>query len=690
MDQADNSVPINPGVDVSSRAEEIFYRALEILDTAACNAYLDGACDPTLRKAVDALLTDHARAETILASCSDALVWPGSHDVASVASLNAESEIGAQIGPYTLIRRLGEGSGGIVYEAAQETPVRRRVALKILRAGLDTRRVIARFEAERQTLAWMEHPNIARVIDAGATTSARPYFVLELVHGTRITDYCIQARVDVPGRLRLLQQVCAAIQHAHQKGVIHRDLKPSNILVSLVDDTPVPKVIDFGVAKAMAEPSAAPPAPVAAAEHVAGTPAYMSPEQRRGSAESDTRSDIYSLGIVLRELLLGVRPHAGDLESTKQTTPPTFLSSRDLVWIVRKATEENPDRRYQTVRSFAQDLENFLTGRPVEAHPSSALYRASKLIRRNKLASAALAAAMLALVGGLTVSTFLLIRARAAERQEARLRVEAEERAHVARAAILLMQGKPAEAHIEIERMAGPLTQPSVEATQVFRSLATWSALRADWATAGQRLLALSRVNRFDDTDQSDNATRDLVPIAPTLIEAGDLDGYRDFHRRLLERLGQTRNPVAAEQILKGCLLLPEDPASLAVLDPIAAVAQQSLSESLVPENHLEAWRCAALGLWSYRHGRFADAVSWCDRSLALQDDEFARHAYSRVVRSMASAGLGRPDQARTDRAFAEREIETIFAQQLEMRKHGYWHDWLAARILLREALLLP
>lgn len=678
------------GPDVSSQAEEIFYRALEIVDTAERAAYLDGACDSALRKTVDALLADHARADAILAGCSDALVWPDTHTVSSVASLIAESEIGAQIGPYTLIRRLGEGSGGIVYEAAQETPVRRRVALKILRAGLDTRRVIARFEAERQTLALMEHPNIARVIDAGATASARPYFVLELVHGTRITDYCEQARVDVPGRLRLVQQVCSAIQHAHQKGVIHRDLKPSNILVSLVDDVPVPKVIDFGIAKATAERSTATPSPIVAAEHAAGTPAYMSPEQRRGAIESDTRSDIYSLGIVLHELLAGARPSTGAPESGERTLPSASFSSTDLTWIVRKATDENPDGRYQTVRSFAQDLENFLTGRPVEAHPSSALYRASKLIRRNKLASVALASAILALAGGFTVSTFLLIRARTAERQEARLRAEAEERAHVAHAAILLMQGKPAEAHHEIERMAGPLTQPSVEATQVFRSLATWSALRADWTTAGQRLLALSRVNRFDDTDQSDNATRDLVPIAPTLIEAGDLDGYRDFHRRLLERLGQTRNPVAAEQILKGCLLLPENPDSLAVLDPIAAVAQQSLSKSPVPENHLEAWRCAALGLWSYRHGRFDDAVSWSDRSLALQDDEFARHAYSRVVRSMASAGLGRTDQARTDRAFAEREIETIFAQQLEMRKHGYWHDWLAARILLREASLRP
>jgi serine/threonine protein kinase len=668
--------------ETSSREEEIFYRALEIADLTERAAYLARVCDTGLRKIVDAMLADHARAETILADCADALAWPDALGVDAVASAAADAEIGAKIGPYTLIRRLGEGSGGIVYEAAQETPVRRRVALKILKAGLDTQRVIARFEAERQTLALMEHPNIARVIDAGATDSGRPYFVMELVHGTRITAYCEQARSDVSGRLRLLQQVCSAILHAHQKGVIHRDLKPSNILISVVDDTPVPKVIDFGIAKAVAELSPAPFAP----EPGIGTPAYMSPEQRRGAAESDTRSDIYSLGIVLRELLVGRRPLAGYVESNEQALASSHLPA-DLAWIVRKATDENPERRYQTVRGFAQDLENFLTGQPVEAHPPGAVYRAGKLIRRNKLASVALAAAVAAIIGGMSVSTFLLFRTRAAERQEARLRMEAEEREHVARAAILIMQGKPAAAHDEIERMRGPLTQPSVEATHVFKHLANWSALNGDWRTAGERLLSLSRVSRFDDTDQSDNATRDLVPIAPTLIEAGDLAGYRDFHRRLLERLGQTQNPIAAEQILKGCLLLPEKSASLAVLDSAAAVAQQSLaSVPFVPGNYVDAWRCAALGLWSYRLGRFEESVHWCDRALALQDDEHARHAYSRVVRAMALNLLGRTGEARNDREIARRQIDATFLQPLEFRNQGYWHDWLAARILLREA----
>ena len=668
-----------------SHEEEIFYRALEIADPIERDAYLARVCDAGLRKTVDAMLADHARAETILANCSDALAWPEAIGVEAVVSAAADAEIGAKIGPYTLVRRLGEGSGGIVYEAAQETPVRRRVALKILKAGLDTQRVIARFEAERQTLALMEHPNIARVIDAGATDSGRPYFVMELVHGTRITEYCEQARSDVSRRLRLLQQVCSAILHAHQKGVIHRDLKPSNILISVVDDVPVPKVIDFGIAKALADFTSAVPAPVPA-EPAIGTPAYMSPEQRRGAAESDTRSDIYSLGIVLRELLIGRRPLAGYPESNQHGTAPSHLPA-DLDWIVRKATDENPERRYQTVRGFAQDLENFLTGQPVEAHPPGASYRAGKLIRRNKFATAALAAAAAAIIGGMSVSTFLLFRARAAERQEARLRVEAEEREHVARAAILIMQGKPAAAHDEIERMRGPLTQPSVEATHVFKHLANWSALNGDWTTAGQRLLALSRVNRFDDTDQSDNATRDLVPIAPTLIEAGDLAGYRDFHRRLLERLGQTRNPIAAEQILKGCLLLPEKPELLAALDPVAFVAQQSLAAvPATPGNYIDAWRCAALGLWSYRLGRFEESVQWCDRALALKDDEHARHAYSHIVRSLSLAGLGRVENAREEREIARRLIDATFSQPLESRKQGYWHDWLAARILLREA----
>jgi serine/threonine protein kinase len=227
----------------------------------------------------------------------------------NVGRLAGEDEfVGSIIGPYKLLQRIGEGGCGAVYMAEQEKPVRRRVAFKVIKLGMDTKSVIARFEAERQALALMEHPNIARVLDAGATESGRPFFVMELVRGVKITEYCDQHELDTPQRLRLFIQVCHAIQHAHQKGVIHRDIKPSNILVTIIDGQPVPKVIDFGIAKAI-EGRLTETTMFTPFEHFIGTPAYMSPEQAvMSGVDVDTRSDIYSLGVLLYELLTGRPP----------------------------------------------------------------------------------------------------------------------------------------------------------------------------------------------------------------------------------------------------------------------------------------------------------------------------------------------------------------------------------------------
>src|SRR5579862_6703454 len=296
----------------SDREREIFISALERETPGERNAYLDGACGPDeeMRARVAALLQANDLAGGFLPM--DDLNEPRSGSTQKLGydiGLAAEAQKpGDRVGPYKLREKVGEGGCGVVYVAEQEKPIRRRVALKVIKLGMDTKSVIARFEAERQALAMMEHPNIAKVLDAGATASGRPYFVMELVRGIRITDYCDQNKLSTHQRLDLFIQVCHAIQHAHQKGIIHRDIKPSNILVTLHDGGPVPKVIDFGIAKAT-EGDLTDKTIYTQLQQFIGTPAYMSPEQAEMSGlDVDTRSDIYSLGVLLYELLTGTTP----------------------------------------------------------------------------------------------------------------------------------------------------------------------------------------------------------------------------------------------------------------------------------------------------------------------------------------------------------------------------------------------
>jgi WD40 repeat protein/tRNA A-37 threonylcarbamoyl transferase component Bud32 len=342
---------------------------------------------------------------------------------------------GSVIGRYRLLDQIGEGGFGAVYVAEQREPVKRRVALKIIKLGMDTRQVVARFEAERQALALMDHPNIAKVFDAGATETGRPFFVMELVKGVRITDYCDKNQLVVAQRLELFTRVCQAIQHAHQKGIIHRDIKPSNILVTMQDGTPVPKVIDFGIAKATQQELTEKTLYTQLQQFV-GTPAYMSPEQAELSGlDIDTRSDIYSLGVLLYELLTGSTPfdtkellEAGldalrkiirerepmrpstRLRQTSSSAPrsrPSTIHSQlstDLDWIVMKCLEKDRTRRYETANGLAMDVQRHLNHEPVVARPPSQLYRLEKLVRRNKLAFAAIVGVASALVLGLALA----------------------------------------------------------------------------------------------------------------------------------------------------------------------------------------------------------------------------------------------------------------------------------------------
>ena len=381
----------------------------------------------------------------------------------TLSHIDSVEELGTQIGPYKLLSVLGEGGFGMVYRAEQKEPVRRQVALKVIKPGMDSKQVIARFESERQALALLDHPNIAHIFDGGTTEAGRPYFVMELVKGLSITEYCDQNKLSIEERLELFRQVCEAVQHAHQKGIIHRDIKPSNILVPVQSGKPVPMIIDFGVAKAISQPLTERTLFTEQGQFI-GTPEYMSPEQAGMTVQDiDTRSDIYSLGVVLYEQLTGALPFSHDelgragfaeiqriIRETDPPRPSTRLSSlgeeaqkvaekrhtevtaltkrlhKELEWIPLKAMRKEPDRRYKTAAELADDIRNYLDGDPLIAGPESAVYRVKKLMRRNQALVTAVCAVILVMLVGTVVSIILA----AGEARQRRIAVGETKRAN--------------------------------------------------------------------------------------------------------------------------------------------------------------------------------------------------------------------------------------------------------------------
>lgn len=442
--------------DSSNRDAAIFTEAIQ-LPVAERAAYLRRACgdDDELRRRVEALLHAHDQVGDFLEHSQPASTIEGR------SAAYALEKPGDRIGRYKLLQQIGEGGCGVVYMAEQEEPVRRRVALKIIKPGMDTKNVIARFEAERQALALMDHPNIAKVFDAGATESGRPYFVMELIRGVKITDYCDENSLPPEERLQLFVQVCQAVQHAHQKGVIHRDIKPSNVLVTRTQEgAGLPVVIDFGIAKATTNQLLTDKTLFTAFEMLIGTPAYMSPEQAGlANVDVDTRTDIYSLGVLLYELLTGATPFNADellkagldeIRRVIQEEEPVFPSTRlsrltgadlttvaqcrkteapklirkvrgDLDWIAMKALEKDRTRRYASASGLALDVQRFLANETIFARPPSTFYKLWKTVLRNKLVFGGIV-----VIAGLLVTSLVVVSASLAKERQARRQAETE------------------------------------------------------------------------------------------------------------------------------------------------------------------------------------------------------------------------------------------------------------------------
>lgn len=577
------------------------------------------------------------------------------------------------VGPYHLVQLIGEGGMGVVWAAEQLEPVRRRVALKMLRPGQDSTQVANRFEAERQTLALMDHPGIAKVLDAGVTDDGRPYFVMELVRGVRIDEYCDRFRLTVRERVELFIQLCHAVQHAHQKGIIHRDLKPSNVLVAEQDGKAVPKIIDFGIAKAtgfhltehpsMTTPGFAP-----------GTLAYMSPEQAEGAdLDVDTRADIYSLGVMLYQVLVGQVPldplakgvpwFLGQLVAREQPfpDPPTRLReasdparvatargttpdalgkvlSGDVQWVVMKAMEKDRSHRYSTANGLALELRRFLDDEPVLARPASPAYRLGKLVRRHRGMVAALTVAALALAAGTVAATLGMLRARTAEEAAEAAATRAELEARTARQVSdflidLFEVNAPGEARgsmvtareildrgarrVEQELAEEPVVQARMLAAMgtVYQGLGLYD----DAMTLLGRALALREANLPPDDPE---VAESLARLGVLQRQRGDLEESEANLRRALALQEAASGPDADEvghvlRDLGSTLLARGRPAEARpLLDRALAIEERALGS----EHRAVASILQGLGTAAYYLGDYAEASQYWTRALALRE----------------------------------------------------------------------
>lgn len=689
--------------------EHVIFDVARKLDSAASrDAYLHQACggDRELSARLRGLLRNYDENPDFLEGS------PLESKTSPAHGERAFERPGMAIDAYRLVQQLGVGGMGMVYLAEQMAPVRRQVALKIIKPGMDTREVISRFETERQTLAMMDHPNIAQVFDAGSTHAGRPYFVMELVRGIPITDYCDQHRMPMSERLELFITVCSAVQHAHQKGIIHRDIKPSNVMVTLHDEKPVVKIIDFGIAKAVSQ-QAGESTSFTQFSQMVGTPLYMSREQVEPSGvDVDTRTDVYSLGVLLYEILTGTTPfeptrlRQASLEeirrivrdeepprpsmrvalmesvkckeiATRRQLDPIPLVRRlrgDLDWIVTKALEKERERRYETVNELAKDVRCSLRDEPVAASPPSATYRLRKFSRRNRgvLTIGMFTAASLVIgVIGLAVSN-TMIRAAQTRTQQERTRAvisqrKAEFRAEQLRQGSLDLQ----TAHQLLERGRLSLSEQCWDDAWLACSRAIelrpeyagpWGARADVYLELGLFDLGMQDLTRAYELQESAQSHRSMR-LAMLRLRAGDVKGYCEVSAHLRKHFRGTASGGAALDMIRTVALLP---------DPEMNVPEQmELAESLLARDTKNPFLHFVWGLTLFRAEEWEPAAHEFQQALSLSPDWPARHT-SRPLLAMAWYQLGRKPEARIALDEAAQAVDEM-TNQICLKDNGRW-----------------